>query len=114
MAKSKRSKVKRHFRALRRIKRIPFELNRLKKIESINLSSLSMPSVNQKIIDEQCESKDVNPYSSDPLKSLENPQIKARLQNEHGNYPIWMNKKDRRRIISLKKRRRKKIRSKRR
>ncbi|KAM3188502.1 hypothetical protein ACTXT7_000056 [Hymenolepis weldensis] len=99
MAKSKRSKVKRKFKAVKRHKAKPKAAAILKKVINMPIGGTGLPYVDAKnapivevIPKEQAMETEVRKKKLPPLL------------NEHGNYPVWMNKKEMRRHISRRKR----------
>uniref|UniRef100_A0A5K3ELD5 DNA-binding protein n=1 Tax=Mesocestoides corti TaxID=53468 RepID=A0A5K3ELD5_MESCO len=97
MAKSKRSKIKRSFRAVKRHKAKPKATNLLKKVISLPIGGTGLPYV------DASKAESIEPPK---IEVVETKTTKKRypLMNEHGNYPIWMNKKEMRRHIAQRKR----------
>lgn len=113
MGKSKRSKVKRAFRAVKRHQLRPKAAEQLKKVIGLPIGGTGLPYVDA--------SKSVAPAVIElPKKSSEllvvyfltlvvgedegEAKTTTKLMNEHGNYPVWMNKKEMRRQIGRRKR----------
>ncbi|CAI2724663.1 unnamed protein product [Schistosoma spindalis] len=98
MTKSIRSKSKRRFRAIKR--RRSFKKLKDQLIESTKKSEENSVSSEQ-LVDSTSNHMDIVP------KSL--PKI---LCNEHGTYPVWLSKKERKRQIKMKRLQKKRYRPK--
>uniref|UniRef100_A0A8B9S6L3 Protein LLP homolog n=1 Tax=Apteryx owenii TaxID=8824 RepID=A0A8B9S6L3_APTOW len=100
MAKSLRSKWKRKMRAEKRKKNAPKELERLKSILRTN-ADVVMEEVKEvatvlpprKVLD-CCDVADVNDCRMD----TDNKRNKKTLLDQHGQYPIWMNSRQKKKL----------------
>ncbi|XP_065536323.1 protein LLP homolog [Lathamus discolor] len=96
MAKSLRSKWRRKMRAEKRKKNAPRELERLKKILGDNA---------EVVMEEVREVATVLPPQSVPeppdgdcKMDVDNKRNKKTLLDQHGQYPIWMNSRQRKKL----------------
>ncbi|NWH64076.1 LLPH protein, partial [Geococcyx californianus] len=95
MAKSLRSKWRRKMRAEKRKKNAPKELERLKKILGTN-ADVVMEEVKevatvlppQKALEQRDDSK----------MDVDNKRNKKTLLDQHGQYPIWMNSRQKKKL----------------
>ncbi|XP_005989485.1 protein LLP homolog [Latimeria chalumnae] len=119
MAKSLRSKWKRKMRAEKRKKNAPKELSRLKSILSspgtgdVTMNDvkevatvLSSQQLKEKAADVQTESAEVEDGSK---MDTDNKRSKKTLLDQHGQYPVWLHPRQRKK---LKQKRAKKTKSK--
>lgn len=112
MAKSQRSKIKRKFRAVKRHKLRPKTDALLKKVLSVPVGGTGLPYVDAKTMPivevvpkEQGMLVNVSLILRNLVMETETKKKKLPpLMNEHGNYPVWMNKKEMKRHISRRKR----------
>ncbi|KFR06609.1 Protein LLP [Opisthocomus hoazin] len=88
MAKSLRSKWKRKMRAEKRKKNAPRELERLKKILGTNADV---------VMEEVKEVATVLP-ANDGKMDVDNKRNKKTLLDHHGQYPIWMNSRQKKKL----------------
>ncbi|XP_061204469.1 protein LLP homolog [Neopsephotus bourkii] len=96
MAKSLRSKWRRKMRAEKRKKNAPKELERLKKILGTNADVL-MEEVKEvaTVVPPQ---KALEPPGGDCKMDVDNKRNKKTLLDQHGQYPIWMNSRQRKKL----------------
>uniref|UniRef100_A0A0X3NG77 Protein LLP homolog n=1 Tax=Schistocephalus solidus TaxID=70667 RepID=A0A0X3NG77_SCHSO len=100
MAKSKRSKIKRKFRAIKRHKIAPKIAELIKRVTNMPRGGTGLPYVDaSKALIKVVPSP---PSADEPMETV--VKSKPKLMNEHGNYPVWMNKRERRRQIGRRKR----------
>ncbi|NWU65232.1 LLPH protein, partial [Pterocles burchelli] len=95
MAKSLRSKWKRKMRAEKRKKNAPKELERLKKILGTN-ADVVMEEVKE--VATVLPSKKVLEQGDDSKMDIDNKRNKKTLLDQHGQYPIWMNSRQRKKL----------------
>ncbi|NWS19518.1 LLPH protein, partial [Pachyramphus minor] len=95
MAKSLRSKWRRKMRAEKRKKNAPKELERLKKILGAN-ADVVMEEVKE--VATVLPSKKVLEQRDDSKMDLDNKRNKKTLLDQHGQYPIWMNSRQRKKL----------------
>ncbi|CDI97311.1 Learning associated protein 18 [Echinococcus multilocularis] len=98
MAKSSRSKIKRKFRAAKRHKIKPKSVALLKKVISMPVGGTGLPYV------DASKAELVEVVKKEEVVGAKISKNPPSLINEHGNYPIWMNKKEMRRHIGRRKR----------
>uniref|UniRef100_A0A8C3MN10 Protein LLP homolog n=1 Tax=Geospiza parvula TaxID=87175 RepID=A0A8C3MN10_GEOPR len=106
MAKSLRSKWRRKMRAEKRKKNAPKELERLKKIlgtkadvimEEVKEVATVVPP--EKILEAKGEcGPAVDGIKYDCKMELDNKRNKKTLLDQHGQYPIWMNSRQRKKL----------------
>ncbi|XP_055986787.1 protein LLP homolog [Sorex fumeus] len=116
MAKSLRSKWKRKMRAEKRKKNAPKELSRLKSILKIDtdvimkdvqeIATVVEPQSCQKI---ECAVKD---EKDDMKMETDIKRNKKSLLDQHGQYPIWMNPRQRKRLKAKREKKKGKSRAK--
>ncbi|XP_054974207.1 protein LLP homolog [Sorex araneus] len=116
MAKSLRSKWKRKMRAEKRKKNAPKELSRLKSILKIDtdvimkdvqeIATVVEPQSCQKI---ECAVKD---EKDDMKMETDIKRNKKSLLDQHGQYPIWMNPRQRKRLKAQREKKKGKSRAK--
>ncbi|NWQ75737.1 LLPH protein, partial [Columbina picui] len=95
MAKSLRSKWKRKMRAEKRKKNAPKELERLKKILSTN-ADVIMEEVKE--VATVLPPEKVLEQGDDGKMDIDNKRNKKTLLDQHGQYPIWMNSRQRKKL----------------
>ncbi|NXW88835.1 LLPH protein, partial [Alopecoenas beccarii] len=95
MAKSLRSKWKRKMRAEKRKKNAPKELERLKKILSTN-ADVVMEEVKE--VATVLPPEKVLEQGDDSKMDIDNKRNKKTLLDQHGQYPIWMNSRQRKKL----------------
>uniref|UniRef100_A0A8C3ED86 Protein LLP homolog n=1 Tax=Corvus moneduloides TaxID=1196302 RepID=A0A8C3ED86_CORMO len=114
MAKSLRSKWRRKMRAEKRKKNAPKELERLKKIlgtkadvimEEVKEVATVLPP--EKVL-EMCSGEDLD----DCKMELDNKRNRKTLLDQHGQYPIWMNSRQRKKLKAQRVKGKKKSKSK--
>lgn len=115
MAKSLRSKWKRKMRAEKRKKNAPKELSRLKSILKVDTDVLmkDVQEIATVVVPQSCQMTDgaVEDEVKDDMKmETEIKRNKKTLLDQHGQYPIWMNQRQRKKLKA--KREKKKGRSK--
>uniref|UniRef100_UPI00398F7871 protein LLP homolog n=1 Tax=Pristiophorus japonicus TaxID=55135 RepID=UPI00398F7871 len=103
MAKSTRSKWKRKMRAEKRKKNAPKELARLKSILGVDRSGdISMDDVKEVATVVPCEKLKQKPAAGDDdnasTMDMDKKRSKKTLLDEHGQYPIWMHPRQRKKI----------------
>ncbi|XP_020383928.1 protein LLP homolog [Rhincodon typus] len=103
MAKSLRSKWKRKMRAEKRKKNAPKELARLKSILGADGSGdVTMNDVKEIATVVPCEKLKQNPAAKEDddasLMDIDKKRGKKTLLNEHGQYPIWMHPRQRKKL----------------
>nr|XP_034357038.1 protein LLP homolog [Arvicanthis niloticus] len=108
MAKSLRSKWKRKMRAEKRKKNVPRELNKLKSILRVDgdalmkdikeIATVVAPKHGQETM--QCEEvqRDGGDDKDDMKMETEIKRNKKTLLDHHGQYPEWMNQRQRKRL----------------
>ncbi|XP_060695303.1 protein LLP homolog [Hemiscyllium ocellatum] len=112
MAKSLRSKWKRKMRAEKRKRNAPKELARLKSILGVDgTGDITMNDVKEIATVVPCEKLKQNPAANEdgdasPMDT-DSKRSKKTLLNEHGQYPIWMHPRQRKKIKSQLKKKRK-------
>ncbi|CAO2605179.1 Protein LLP homolog [Lemmus lemmus] len=95
MAKSIWCKWKRKIRAEKRKKNVPKELNRLKSILNVDGDALmeNIEEIATVVVPKQCQGE------KDGMKmETEIKRNKKTLLDEHGQYPVWMNQRQRKRL----------------
>uniref|UniRef100_A0A8C4LKG4 Protein LLP homolog n=1 Tax=Equus asinus asinus TaxID=83772 RepID=A0A8C4LKG4_EQUAS len=105
MAKSLRSKWKRKMRAEKRKKNAPKELSRLKSILKVD-SDVLMKDVQEiatVVVPTECQEKTQcgrcgHVLRDDMKMETEIKRNKKSLLDQHGQYPIWMNPRQRKRL----------------
>ncbi|CAO2582206.1 Protein LLP homolog [Lemmus lemmus] len=109
MAKSLRSKWKRKMRAEKRKKNAPRELNRLKSILKVDGDALmkDVEEIATVVVPKQCQEK-----LDDMKMETEIKRNKKTLLDEHGQYPVWMNQRQRKRLKAKREKKRGKSRAK--
>ncbi|NXT02390.1 LLPH protein, partial [Jacana jacana] len=95
MAKSLRSKWRRKMRAEKRKKNAPKELERLKKILGTN-ADVVMEEVKE--VATVVTPKTVLEQTDDGKMDMDNKRNKKTLLDQHGQYPIWMNSRQRKKL----------------
>ncbi|GAB0176294.1 protein LLP [Grus japonensis] len=95
MAKSLRSKWKRKMRAEKRKKNAPKELERLKKILGTN-ADVVMEEVKE--VATVLPPNKVLEQGDDCKMDIDNKRNKKTLLDQHGQYPIWMNSRQRKKF----------------
>ncbi|NXH17521.1 LLPH protein, partial [Bucco capensis] len=95
MAKSLRSKWKRKMRAEKRKKNAPRELERLKKILGTN-ADVIMKEVKE--VATVLPPEKVLEQGDDSKMDTDNKRNKKTLLDQHGQYPIWMNSRQRKKL----------------
>ncbi|KAJ7411447.1 Protein LLP like protein [Pitangus sulphuratus] len=95
MAKSLRSKWRRKMRAEKRKKNAPKELERLKKILGAN-ADVVMEEVKE--VATVLPPEKVLAQRDDCKMDLDNKRNKKTLLDQHGQYPIWMNSRQRKKL----------------
>ncbi|XP_038170768.1 protein LLP homolog [Arvicola amphibius] len=117
MAKSLRSKWKRKMRAEKRKKNAPRELNRLKSILKVDGDALmkDVEEIATVVVPKQCQEKmqrAVEGEKDDMKMETEIKRNRKTLLDEHGQYPIWMNQRQRKRLKAKREKKRGKSRAK--
>ncbi|CAO2609831.1 Protein LLP homolog [Lemmus lemmus] len=109
MAKSLRSKWKRKIRAEKRKKNAPRELNRLKSILKVDGDALmkDVEEIATVVVPKQCQGE-----KDDMKMETEIKRNKKTLLDEHGQYPVWMNQRQRKRLKAKREKKRGKSRAK--
>ncbi|NXS62301.1 LLPH protein, partial [Brachypteracias leptosomus] len=95
MAKSLRSKWRRKMRAEKRKKNAPRELERLKKILGTN-ADVVMEEVKE--VATVLPPEKVLEQKDDCKMDTDNKRNKKTLLDQHGQYPIWMNSRQRKKM----------------
>ncbi|KAM6321633.1 protein LLP homolog [Aegotheles albertisi] len=95
MAKSLRSKWRRKMRAEKRKKNAPRELERLKKILGAN-ADVVMEEVKE--VATVLPPKKALERADDCKMDVDNKRNKKTLLDQHGQYPIWMNGRQRKKM----------------
>ncbi|XP_029472073.1 protein LLP homolog isoform X2 [Rhinatrema bivittatum] len=114
MAKSLRSKWKRKMRAEKRKKKAPKELARLKNILAQGNSDVSMSDVKEIatiVTPEKLKEKmEVDMKMQDDIgkMDIDSKRNKKSLLNEHGQYPGWMNPRQRKKLKAQRKKKKNK------
>ncbi|CAO2605180.1 Protein LLP homolog [Lemmus lemmus] len=103
MAKSIWCKWKRKIRAEKRKKNVPKELNRLKSILNVDGDALmeNIEEIATVVVPKQCQEKMqcLVEGEKDGMKmETEIKRNKKTLLDEHGQYPVWMNQRQRKRL----------------
>ncbi|XP_020726878.2 protein LLP homolog [Odocoileus virginianus] len=103
MAKSLQSKWKRKMRAEKRKKNAPKELSRLKSILKIDGDVLmkDVQEIATVVEPKHCQEKTqcvVKDETDDMKMETDNKRNKKTLLDQHGQYPIWMNERQRKRL----------------
>ncbi|XP_075810578.1 protein LLP homolog [Microtus pennsylvanicus] len=117
MAKSLRSKWKRKMRAEKRKKNAPRELNRLKSILRVDGDALmkDVEEIATVVVPKLCKEKvqcAVEGEKDDMKMETEIKRNRKTLLDEHGQYPIWMNQRQRKRLKAKREKKRGKSRAK--
>ncbi|XP_036025946.1 protein LLP homolog [Onychomys torridus] len=117
MAKSLRSKWKRKMRAEKRKKNAPKELNRLKSILRVDGDALmkDVEDIATVVVPKQCQEKmqcTVDDEKDDTKMEIELKRNKKTLLDQHGQYPVWMNQRQRKRLKAKREKKRGKSRAK--
>ncbi|TGZ61357.1 hypothetical protein CRM22_008039 [Opisthorchis felineus] len=109
MAKSIRSKSKRKFRAVKRTKSLKKMKDELQNIANFDVKLVTLPFVTRNelltasrqepppISDLEDQGQKVILDQAEPMETSKAMSIR----NEHGSYPVWMNKRERKRQIRL-------------
>ncbi|XP_004861158.1 protein LLP homolog [Heterocephalus glaber] len=111
MAKSLRSKWKRKMRAEKRKKNAPKELNRLKNILKVDCDVLmkDVREIATVVVPKQCQEKMdcvANDDEKDDMEmEIEIKRNKKTLLDQNGQYPVWMNQRQRKRLKAKRDRR---------
>ncbi|KAM9388842.1 protein LLP homolog [Phaethornis superciliosus] len=95
MAKSLRSKWRRKMRAEKRKKNAPRELERLKKILGAN-GDVTMEEVKE--VATVLPPEKVLEQGDDSKMDVDNKRNKKTLLDKHGQYPIWMNSRQKKKM----------------
>ncbi|XP_010706119.1 protein LLP homolog [Meleagris gallopavo] len=95
MAKSLRSKWKRKMRAEKRKKNAPKELERLKSILRTD-ADVVMEEVKE--VATVLPAEEVLKKQDDCKMDIDNKRNKKTLLDQHGQYPIWMNSRQRKKL----------------
>ncbi|KAF2974678.1 hypothetical protein EK904_001545 [Melospiza melodia maxima] len=104
MAKSLRSKWRRKMRAEKRKKNAPKELERLKKILGTKADhwhpycQYCIRSLAEQADSDILLTKNPFNFSDDCKMELDNKRNKKTLLDQHGQYPIWMNSRQRKKL----------------
>ncbi|XP_029317772.1 protein LLP homolog [Cottoperca gobio] len=103
MAKSLRSKWKRKMRAEKRKKNAPKELARLKQALSMDKKGEAVMTDLQEIAtvvpaDQIKKQTDVEGEGDDGKMEMDSKRNKATQLNENGQYPVWMNQRQAKRL----------------
>ncbi|XP_075407445.1 protein LLP homolog [Tenrec ecaudatus] len=105
MAKSLRSKWKRKMRAEKRKKNAPKELNRLKNILKVDGDALmkDVQEIATVVAPRRCQEKmqcEVNEEKGEGDMTMETEikRNKKSLLDQHGQYPVWMNPRQRKKL----------------
>lgn len=119
MAKSLRSKWKRKMRAEKRKKNAPRELNRLKSILKVDgdalmkdveeIATVVVPKHYQEKM--QCDVA-VDDEKDDMKMETEIKRNRKTLLDQHGQYPVWMNQRQRKRLKAKREKKRGKSKAK--
>ncbi|XP_059101433.1 protein LLP homolog [Peromyscus eremicus] len=117
MAKSLRSKWKRKMRAEKRKKNAPRELSRLKSILRVDGDALmkDVEDIATVVVPKQCQGKTqctVDNEKEDTKMETELKRNKKTLLDQHGQYPVWMNQRQRKRLKAKREKKRGKSRAK--
>ncbi|CAH6778627.1 protein LLP homolog [Phodopus roborovskii] len=117
MAKSLRSKWKRKMRAEKRKKNAPRELNRLRSILRVDGDTLmkDVEEIATVVVPKQRQEKmqcAVEEEKDDMKMETEIKRSKKTLLDQHGQYPVWMNQRQRKRLKAKRERKRGKSRAK--
>ncbi|XP_052609425.1 protein LLP homolog [Peromyscus californicus insignis] len=117
MAKSLRSKWKRKMRAEKRKKNAPRELSRLKSILRVDGDALmkDVEDIATVVVPKQCQGKmqcTVDDEKEDTKMETELKRNKKTLLDQHGQYPVWMNQRQRKRLKAKREKKRGKSRAK--
>nr|AAI06104.1 Llph protein [Mus musculus] len=122
MAKSLRSKWKRKMRAEKRKKNAPRELNRLKSILRVDGDALmkDVEEIATVVVAKprqekmQCEEGrcDADEEKDDMKMETEIKRNRKTLLDQHGQYPVWMNQRQRKRLKAKREKKRGKSRAK--
>ncbi|XP_051500047.1 protein LLP homolog [Apus apus] len=105
MAKSLRSKWRRKMRAEKRKKNAPRELERLKKVLGTHADAV-MEEVKE--VATVLPPKQVLERGDDCKMEIDNKRNKKTLLDQHGQYPIWMNSRQRKKMKAQRVKRKKK------
>ncbi|CAL8079786.1 unnamed protein product [Calicophoron daubneyi] len=111
MAKSIRSKSKRKFRALKRRKTWKKVEDQLKKVSKMDVKLVKLPFVTREDLEAAVDDEKDKTKGDILMNDIENMTPKDptgtvvtrknSLMNEHGNFPVWMNKKEKKRHVRL-------------
>ncbi|XP_028712570.1 uncharacterized protein C12orf31 homolog [Peromyscus leucopus] len=98
MAKSLRSRWKRKMQAEKRKKNAPRELNRLESILRVDGDALmrDVEDIATVVVPKQYQEK--TQCAVDDEKETELKRNKKTLLDQHGQYPVWMNQRQRKRL----------------
>ncbi|XP_016055130.1 PREDICTED: protein LLP homolog [Miniopterus natalensis] len=117
MAKSLRSKWKRKMRAEKRKKNAPKELSRLKSILKVDTDVLmkDVQEIATVVVPKPSEEKTqgmAKGETDDMKMETDIKRNKKSLLDQHGQYPIWMNKRQRKRLKAKREKKKGKSRAK--
>lgn len=122
MAKSLRSKWKRKMRAEKRKKNAPRELNRLKSILRVDGDALmkDVEEIATVVAPKHCQEKmecekapcGAEDEKDDMKMETEIKRNRKTLLDQHGQYPVWMNQRQRKRLKAKREKKRGKSRAK--
>nr|XP_058920463.1 protein LLP homolog [Kogia breviceps] len=103
MAKSLRSKWKRKMRAEKRKKNAPTELSRLQSILKVDGDVLvkDVQEIATVVVPKHCHEKTqcmVKDETDDMKMETDIKRNKKTLLDQHGQYPVWMNQRQRKRL----------------
>ncbi|XP_037056937.1 LOW QUALITY PROTEIN: protein LLP homolog [Peromyscus leucopus] len=103
MAKSLRSKWKLKIQAEKRKKNAPRELRRLKSILRVDGDALmkDVEDIATVVVPKQCQEKTqcaVDDEKDDTKMETELKRNKKTLLDQHGQYPVWINQRQRKRL----------------
>ncbi|GAA36746.1 hypothetical protein CLF_104942 [Clonorchis sinensis] len=109
MAKSIRSKSKRKFRAVKRTKSLKKMKDELQNIANFDVKLVTLPFVTRNVLltasrQEPPPVTDLADQGQKVILDQAEPMETSKavsIRNEHGNYPVWMNKRERKRQIRL-------------
>ncbi|XP_047297648.1 protein LLP homolog [Homo sapiens] len=117
MAKSLRSKWKRKMRAEKRKKNAPKEASRLKSILKLDGDVLmkDVQEIATVVVPKHCQEKmqcEVKDEKDDMKRETDTKRNKKTLLDQHGQYPIWMNQRQRKRLTAKREKRKGKSKAK--
>lgn len=119
MAKSLRSKWKRKMRAEKRKKNAPRELNRLKSILRVDGDALmkDVEEIATVVVPKHCQEKmqcdaAVDDEKDDMKMETEIKRNRKTLLDQYGQYPVWMNQRQRKRLKAKREKKRGKSKAK--